>query len=300
MEDFKSIAQKKYLDAKRIKIEEEEILKQKEEEYKKMCEEQTKKQVYIQSQLMIIDEAIKSFKTEQTDDNIMLILTIIYGTIDNIQKLITNDEKKIITELVVKFTTDVDKLEIKRPKGINTIANVQILKDGFKRIYDLLDLDVDIQTQDTENDEKFAKELEKQINIGKKQVKMPHVLDTDVDDDDDFKHHIPTISPIGVKKPVPIKPAPFQPPPAPPVPFQAPPAPPTDNYMGDSDSESEDEYNKSDVDDETYARNLQKKLNKPKVNKPRKAPVKRQTNKYEGLNSDDFINKLLFEHVNSN
>ena len=78
---------------------------------------------------------------------------------------------------------------------------------------------------------------------------MPHVLDTDVDDDDDFKHHIPTISPIGVKKPVPIKPAPFQPPPAPPVPFQAPPAPPTDNYMGDSDSESEDEYNKSDVDD---------------------------------------------------
>ena len=89
MDEYRKLAQEKYLQQKKIKIEANDIYtKEAEEKLNKLKEEQTKKQVYIQSQMLIIDESIESFLIDKTDDNIMLILTIIKASIENIQEII--------------------------------------------------------------------------------------------------------------------------------------------------------------------------------------------------------------------
>jgi hypothetical protein len=205
MEDYRKKAQQRYMEQQKIKIIEDEESKEQmrlaQEKIDKLKEEQTKKQVYIQSQMLIVDEYINSFKTDKTDDNIMLILTCIKGAIENIQAMISDDEKKVLLEQVLGFTAQVDQNNIARPKGVNTIANVQILKNGFEQIYELLNLNVDIQTLDTENDEKIAKELEKKINDAKHQ-KTKHDFKDDFHFPKDvyLEKHKPTYFPQGDKE----------------------------------------------------------------------------------------------------
>lgn len=284
MDDYRKKAQQKYLDQRKIKIEEDEQIKEKEEKLakekqdkiNKIREEQTKKQVYIQSQMLIVDEAIDSFKTDKNDDNIMLILTIIKASIENIQTMIGNDEKKILLDQVLKFTTEVDKNNAIRPKGVNTIANVQILKNGFKHIYDLLNLNIDIQTLDTENDEKIAKELEKEINEAK-YPKIKHDFgepDFDIDDDDDVDMiNAPAVQPFIL----------------PHVPHP---------QMDDTDSDNDhDDYNDHDEDDETVARRMQEQWNKPQKKDLKPSKTVYKGNKYEGLSCEDFMKMLMSEKV---
>jgi len=296
MEDYRKKAQQKYLDQKKIKIEEEKLSKEeeeklakekqeKQEKLNKIREEQTKKQVYIQSQMLIVDESIDSFKTDKTDDNIMMILTIIKASIENIQKIIGNDEKKILLDQVLKFTTEVDKNNAKRPKGVNTIANVQILKDGFKQIYDLLNLNVDIQTLDTENDEKIARELEKELNAPK-HPKIKHDFaepDFDIDDIDDIDMEEPFV-------------------PAGPQPAIQPFIQPRNHIrVEDVDTDTDDDVDvdhEDDEDDETIARKMQEEWNKAPKKEPSKPPrATHKGNKYEGLSCEEFMKMLMSEKV---
>ena len=304
MDDYRKKAQQKYLDQKKIKIEEdkhvdskqsakeklaretqeklareteEKLAREKQEKLNKIRQEQTKKQVFIQAQMLIVDESIDSFKTDKTDDNIMLILTNIKASIENIQKIIGNDEQKILLNQVLKFTTEVDKNNANRPKGINTIANVKILKDGFQKIYDLLNLNVDIQTLDTENDEKIARELEKELNKPK-QPKLKHDFiepDFDIDDDVDIEpnfdipHH-PIVQPF-------VQPM----------------------QDTDSDYDVDDHYNDDhDEDDEVVARRMQEEWNKPQKKEPIKASrATHKGNKYDGLSCEEFMKMLMSEKV---
>ena len=299
MDDYRKKQQQKYLDQRKIKIEEDEQIKEKEEKLakekqekiNKIKEEQTKKQVYIQSQMLIVDESIDSFKTDKTDDNIVMILTIIKASIENIQTMMGNDEKKVLLDQVLKFTTEVDKHNAKRPKGVNTIANVQILKNGFKQIYDLLNLNIDIQTLDTENDEKIAKELEKELNEAK-YPKIKHDFaepdyDYDYDVDDNADVDMINLPNVGHINHPPIRPAvqPFVPP---------------RNHVQMDDTDSDNDHNDHDdhsEDDETVARRMQEEWNKPqkKDSKPSR-PVYRG-NKYEGLSCEDFMKMLMSEKV---
>ena len=252
---------------------EDKLMYEKLEHLEKIRVEQTKKQVYMQSQLLIIDESIESFKSDKTDDNIMLILTIINGSIENIQKIIGNDEKKILLEQILKFTAEVDKNNTKRPKGVNTIANVKILKEGFTQIYDMLNLNINIQTLDTDNDEKIANELEKELNnIKHRKLKHDfdddaHIVNNDINDINDHDN---------------IAPLPHQ------------------QYDSDDDNvnvDNDDDYN-SDEDDESIAKKMQDKWNMPKIKEPKKpARATLRDAKYEGLNCEEFMKMLLEEKV---
>lgn len=167
MEDYKKIAQLKYLQKHKIKIDEELTLqklleeeqKKKDDEIKKQLEEEIKKQIYIQSQICIIDESILTFDNDKTDDNIMLIITNIISSLDNIITLLENTQKQNIINKIVDFTNQIDKMNASRPKSTNTIANVKVLSKGFMKIYELLGLDVEIITLDTERDEDIARNL---------------------------------------------------------------------------------------------------------------------------------------------
>ena len=167
MEDYKKIAHMKYLEKQKIVIEEKEKIKRileeeqrkKEEEIKRKLEEELLKQKYIDSQIRIIEESILSFENDKDDDNIMLIITNIIASIENIINIIEIKQKEMIIQKIIDFTNQIDKLNISRPKNINTISNVKILADGFKKIYQLLELDVEIITLDTDEDEYIARNL---------------------------------------------------------------------------------------------------------------------------------------------
>jgi hypothetical protein len=313
-------AQQKYLDKKKITIEDDDAytkevqakealakealakeMKEKQETLNKIREEQTKKQVYIQSQMLIIDETIDSFKTDKTDDNIMLILTIIKASIENIQKTIGNDEKKVLLDQVIKFTNEVDKSNTKRPKGINTIANVQILKDGFKQIYDLLDLNVDIQTLDTENDEKIAAELEKELNKKKYPIINHDFIEPDNEYPDEEEPDFPARKlPTGLRPIRPIHPIhPIHPirPDTDDDGDDDDDEPDTDDD-GDDDDEPDTEDDADGEDDATIAKRMQDNWNKPQKKEPikYKKPSNSST-KYEGLNCEEFMKMLQGEKL---
>jgi hypothetical protein len=146
MDAYKEQQTKKFLASKNIKLEEEtEEFKLKMQEEAKKKEMETKKQVYIQSQLMNIDESIKTFKTDKTDDNILMILTIIKDSIENLIKNGLNDtDKKPLCEELLKFSGDVDK-HVKRPgQHPGAQANIQELKQIFQQVYKLVGIDVQI------------------------------------------------------------------------------------------------------------------------------------------------------------
>jgi len=167
MEDYKKTAQLKYLQKRKIIIDEEQTLqrekeeeqKKKDEEIKRLQEVELKKQEYIQSQICIIDESILTFNVDKTDDNIMLIITNIFSSIENIIKIVSDVQKQTIISKIIEFTTRVDEMNASRPKNINTILNVKTLSKGFMKIYELLGMDVEIVTLDTENDEDIARNL---------------------------------------------------------------------------------------------------------------------------------------------
>lgn len=256
MEEYRKRAQQKYLEQKKIKIEEDETIKKQEQEkiekIEKIKQEQIKKQFYIQEQKLIINDAIDSYKLDKNDDNIMMILTIINGCIENIQLTWSEEDKKSITNDVIKFSNEVDANNDKRPKGLHTIANVKILKDSFEQIFKLLNLNVEIQTLDTDNDEEIARKLQETLSIPPfaiNQVPNDILLDDDNHKDDEEENI---------------------------------------HNANDIDDDSED--------DENYARRLQNELNKPKVPE-KKVDVPILSNKYNGLNCDDFINALLKDKV---
>lgn len=171
MDDYRQKAHQKYLEQKKIKFQEDKQLKkeqvdkikEQEEQLRKEQEEKLKKDIYIQEQTLIIDESIKSYEIEKTDDNIMMILTIINGCIENITNIWTPYDIQNITNLVIGFSNLVDTNNINRPKGLDTIANVKILKESFEQIFKILKLDVDIQTLDTDKDEEIARKLQEEI-----------------------------------------------------------------------------------------------------------------------------------------
>lgn len=173
MEDYKLLAHQKYLYKKKATEEEQEkqrkIKEEKEikelEEIRRQQEEEDKKEAYIQSQILIINESIYSYDKDDTDDNLLLILINIYSSLENIIDIISVSDKENIIMSVVNFTNKVDTLNKQRPKSINTIKNVNTLSDGFKRIYNLLNLDVDIITLDTENDAEIARNLAKPTHL---------------------------------------------------------------------------------------------------------------------------------------
>jgi hypothetical protein len=277
MDDYRKLAQEKYLQQKKIKIEADDICaKQAEEKLNKLKEEHTKCQVYIQSQMLIIDESIESFSVDKTDDNIMLILTIIKACIENIQDKISEDDKKILINQVLKFTSVVDNNNYTRPKGINTIANVNILKNGFEQIYSLLNLDVDIQTLDTDNDEKIARDLQQALNIPKDEGVGIVPRYGIIEDNMQNVYNVQNVhNDIG-------------------------------NDVGDEDHEDEDhedhefhEYNEDneEEDDEIVARRLQEEINKPMNNKKIKTTKPVLSTRYQNLSCDDFLSTLLGEKI---
>jgi hypothetical protein len=167
MEDYKEIARKRYLERQHIIAVEKEKLqkildeekKKKDEEIKRKVEEENKKQEYITSQISIIDSSILTFETDKTDDNIMLILICIISCLENIIHIIDDIQKQNIIEKIMNFTIRIDETNLNRKKSINTISNVKMLGETFKKIYELLNMDVEIVTLDTEDDEYIAKNL---------------------------------------------------------------------------------------------------------------------------------------------
>lgn len=267
MDEYRKKAQLKYLEQKRIKIvEEEQIKKEEEEKIKKLKEEQLKKEFYVQSQILIIDEAVESYMRDKTDDNIMMILTIIDGCLENINSLWTQEDIKNITNLVIAFSNNVDANNNGRPKGLNTIANVKILKEGFEKIFKLLNLNVEIQTLDTDKDEEIARKLAESLKPN--DVEIARKLQ------EDLNKNIRPTQQVVFKEP----------------------------NFDDSDIEEPDYVQEEPVkepdheDDEQIARRLQDELNKSKKKvSVKKAPV--LTDKYKGLNCDDFISALMNEKI---
>ena len=306
MDDYKLRARQKYLDQKKIKIEEddkqkleneklekerEEQLHAKLEKIRKEKEEEAKQQVFIQGQMLIIDEAISSFKTDKTDDNIMMILTIINGCIENIQSMWSNDDIKIVTNLVIAFSNEVDANNGHRVKGLDTIANVKILKEAFEQIFGLLKLQVDIQILDTDKDEEIARQLEADI----------HVINTDRDEEiaRNLQNGLAAMPPVVAQRPR--------------INIAVPVVPPRPNNLLDDDNDILDVEDNADVDmlddvaggagraeddeDMAYARRLQNQINKPKKRAPKKEKPQPLSTKYQGLKCDDFINALLKEKI---
>jgi hypothetical protein len=173
MEDYKQRAQQKYLEKRKIIIEEEMLIQKKigeerirkEEELRKIQEKELQKQQYIESQITIIDESIMTFQYDNTDDNIMLIITNIISSLDCIMELVDNIQKQYIIDKIVDFTNQVDSMNTTRPKSINTIANVKILSNAFIKIYEKLGLDVEIITMDTEEDANIARNLARPTHL---------------------------------------------------------------------------------------------------------------------------------------
>jgi hypothetical protein len=304
MDDYKKRQQEKFLREKKIKIEEEEQItkeveakeKAKQEAIEKARQEEAKKEYYVQGQLLIIDDSIKSFSTDKTDDNILFILTCIKASIENIQTHMTDAYKKIIIEQLVKFTNEVDKINDARPKGIQTIQNVKMLKDCFQVVYDLVDMKVEIQTMNTEKDKQIAEDLHKKINKQKAPVPV--------------QAPVPVAHPVARLAVMPAVHLPVQPV-LPPVragfgghghghghahaPFAG------AGHGGiHSDSEEDDvDMDRDDdhEDDEVVARRLQEEWNKPK---PKTEPHKKTSygeSKYSNLNCEDFIKALMMEQV---
>ena len=89
----------------------------------------------------------------------MLIITNIFSSIENIIKIVSDVQKQTVITKIIEFTTRVNEMNGSRPKNINTILNVKALSKGFMKIYELLGLDVEIVTLDTENDEDMARNL---------------------------------------------------------------------------------------------------------------------------------------------
>jgi hypothetical protein len=277
MEDYKQKAHLKFLKQKKIKFQEDDKVKKEQEEQIRLQEEQkklqeellikkreedVKKHVYTQSQILIIDDTIKLYETDKTDDNIMLILTIINGCIDNIQTIWTPTDIQNITNLVIGFSNSVDANNIRRPKGIDTIANVKILKESFEMIFKLLNLNIDIQTLDTDKDAEIARKLQEDMRP------PPH-----------NKIHKPDFN-IDAHEPV----------------FDDH-EPDFDAHEPDFDDDDHEPVDiPEDILDEEYARRLQEELNSIKKVKQTKEKPKLST-KYCGLNSDDFINALLKEKI---
>jgi hypothetical protein len=300
MEDYRKLAQERYLKQKHIKIEEDEeaskiaelAAKEAEEKLIKLKEAQIKKQVYIQSQMLIIDEAIGYFETDKTDDNIMLILTIIKASIENIQDLISDDERKILIDQVIKFTNKVDAMNQKRPPGLNTIANVKILKEGFEQIYSLLKLDVDIQTLDTDDDLKIANNLQQEL-IAKADEEFARNLQQQINPHMPIRHDFiePAIMPrpnpgvgIGVDDDILDRDDDIL---------------DRDDDMLDRDDDMLDRDDGPDaVNDEQIAQRLQDELNKPKKNKGSGSdPKPVLSSRYQNLSCDDFMKTLMGEKI---
>lgn len=270
MDDYKKKAHQKYLEQKKIKIEEDEQLKREEEEKnKKIKEEQAKKEFYIQEQILIIEESIETYKIDKTDDNILMILTIINGALENIASLWTQENIKDITNLIIAFSNDVDSNNDKRPKGLNTIANVKILKDGFEKIFKLLNLNVEIQTNDTDNDAEIAKKLEETLNPKKKIQPLKEKTQIIIEEPD-----------INYEEPD--------------VHYEEP-DDDSEYEETEDDSEYEETEDIEELDDEKYARKLHDEINNPKKEESKKAPI--LSNKYKGLNCDDFINALMNDKI---
>ncbi len=279
MDDYRKKAHQKYLEQKKIKImeeeqtskEEERKKKEEEEKIKKLKEEQLKKEFYVQSQILIIDEAIESYKSDNTDDNIMLILTIINACLENISSMWKQEDIKNITNLVVAFSNNVDANNNGRPKGLNTIANVKILKEGFEKIFKLLNLNVEIQTLDTDKDEEIAKKLEESLKPNDAEIarKLQDELNKNIRPNLIRQHHQAVI--------------------------QEPNFDDSDieelDYGAEEPVEEPDNQNDLEV-----ARRLQEELNKSKKNVSiKKTPV--LSDKYKGLNCDDFINALMNDKI---
>jgi len=275
MDDYRKKAQQKYLEQKKIKIMEEELIKkeeerikkEEEEKIKKIKEEQLKKEFYIQSQILIIDEAIESYKRDKTDDNIMMILTIINGCLENIYSLWTQEDIKNITNLIIAFSNNVDANNNERPKGLNTIENVKILKEGFEKIFKLINLNVKIQTLDTEQDEEIARKLQESLKPN--DAEIARKLQEEIN-----KNIRPNV--LRQNQQVVIQEPEFD----------------------DSDIEEPDYPRAEPVeeDDLQMARRLQEELNKSKKKTSiKKAPV--LSNKYKGLNCDDFISALMNDKI---
>jgi hypothetical protein len=254
MDDYRQRAHQKYLEQKKIKIQEddttikEQLIKEQEEKLQKE-KDAIKKQVYVQGQVLIIDETISSYKIDKTDDNIMMILTIVHGCIENIQSLWSPDDIKTIINLVIGFSNDVDTNNENRPKGLDTIANVKILKEAFENLFKILNLEVEIQTLDTDKDEEIAKKLQETLNP--KRPNTPRLLPHDNDE-------------LLIDRP--------------------------DNHLFDDND-------MNDLNDEDFARRLQDEINKPKKEKPKKEKPPILSSRYNGMNSDDFIDALLKEKV---
>lgn len=175
MDDYKQLAHQKYLQKKKEEEEkerqqkmlEDEEIQRIEIEKKKKQEEEDRKRIYLLTQIMIIEDSINSFTNETSDDNILLIITNIYSSIENIQNQMSQEDKEKIIKLVIDFTNKVDEQKKDRPNGINTIKVVNTLAEGFRKIYTLLELDVEIKTIDTSKDEEIAQNLAKPIHLQK-------------------------------------------------------------------------------------------------------------------------------------
>jgi hypothetical protein len=156
MEDYKQLAHQKFLQKKKAEEEGEkkileELRKRKEDEDKKILEElkkrkedEDKKELYIQNQLFIISDTIDSYTDNTSDDDLLLLITNIYSSIENIKDIMSFYHKNKIIEQVINFTNKIDKLNKERPKHINTIKNVNILSEAFQKIYILLGVNVEI------------------------------------------------------------------------------------------------------------------------------------------------------------
>jgi hypothetical protein len=189
MDDYREKARKKFMEQKNKDVAEltrlldaERI--QKEAELREK-EEQIKKQVYIQTQILLIEDAIHSYNYDKTDDNIMLILTIISGGIDNIKESWTQEDIVTITNMVISFSNSVDATQTTRPKGVDTIANVKILKEAFEQIFNLLKLDIEVKALDTDGDEEYAKQLQETFTPSAKKTttrKLHDVKDKEIPD----------------------------------------------------------------------------------------------------------------------
>lgn len=158
--NYVEIARQKYLNQQKIKEEKEKKLAKEQEEKERIIREIIKKKMqYKKTQLKIIDDSIKSYSSDNSDDNIMFIIVCILGAIENIINNIDDVELDKIKEKVIKFTNCINSTNVSRPKNVHTIKIVNELSKGFKKIYNILGLQVEIQTLDTENDALIAKEL---------------------------------------------------------------------------------------------------------------------------------------------
>ncbi len=154
MSDYREIARKKHQEFLMKKEEELRIQKEKEDEI-------IRRDTMALNICMEIADNIDSIQLNSNQDNILLSLINIESIIHNNINFIKEQNKLItIQDNVLDLVNILNKLNENGNKDLTLIHNISNI---MNQIFSLLEIHIDIESMDTSQDEKMAKEMSNKI-----------------------------------------------------------------------------------------------------------------------------------------